>query len=82
MDKLSGRVEPSKTCLECMLIRNNNLGTSGYIFVNMCMTRDCITILVVIHFFALYGQSYKTLMTIVILNSRFESVNKMVQKMN
>ena len=48
MVKLNEQIEPSRTCFNCMLVRDNNLGTSGYIFVNLRITKDCMQVLIVV----------------------------------
>ena len=62
-------IEPLRTCFDYMFIRDNNLGTSDYIFVIVYNQRlhssDCSP------FFALYGQDYKTPITILTPSTRY-----------
>lgn len=49
MVKLNEQIKPSGTCFKCMLVRDNNLGTSGFIYANLRITKDCRERLVVVH---------------------------------
>lgn len=69
--KTYGQIErtnkTSRTCFGCMSVRDNNLKKSGYVLVNLCITKQCIAIMDVVHPY--YRQNCKTPMTVSTPNS-------------
>ena len=47
--QLNKQLEALRICYERMLVKDKNIGTNGYIFVNLHITKDCIALLVVTH---------------------------------